>query len=163
GKSADNLLKIEQTIAAGKAAARPGGMTTTLASGERPHDILPPLDPIISRIEGVLKRKHQLILYGPPGTGKTYHTIRAARELAARQIFRKTFHALPAPERKEIEDRHVRLCTFHPGYGYEDFIEGLKPKTNDGHMVFERRDGIFKQLCQQAEQQQERCFYLLID
>jgi 5-methylcytosine-specific restriction protein B len=58
----------------------------------------------------------------------------------------------------------VRVCTFHPAYGYEDFLEGYRPITgNDGQLSFERRDGIFKRLCTDAAEHPDRHFYLLID
>ncbi len=57
----------------------------------------------------------------------------------------------------------VRVCTFHPGYGYEDFIEGLRPRTVNGQMVFEPRDGIFKRLCADASKQPGRHFFLVIE
>src|SRR5262249_7271519 len=126
---------------------------------------LPPLDPIAARIEYILRRKGQAVLYGPPGTGKTHHARRIARELAARQVFRKSYSSLTNTERTEIDGvaGMVQLCTFHPGYGYEDFIEGLRPETVNGHMVFERRDGIFKRVCEDAEKHANRHFFLVID
>ena len=126
---------------------------------------LPPLDAIASRVENILRRKGQVVLYGPPGTGKTYHALRVARELAARQVFGKTYSNLTNGQRIEIDGAAgiVRLCTFHPGYGYEDFIEGLRPETINGNLVFNPRDGIFKQLCEQAENHKNRSFYLIID
>ena len=57
----------------------------------------------------------------------------------------------------------VRMCSFHPAYGYEDFIEGYRPELHEGRMTFALRDGIFKQLCRDAEAQPERPFYLIID
>src|SRR5205085_2888178 len=57
----------------------------------------------------------------------------------------------------------VRAVTFHPAYGYEDFLEGYRPVLAGEQMAFERRDGIFKRLCQDAERASDRRFYLLID
>ena len=58
----------------------------------------------------------------------------------------------------------MRVCTFHPSYGYEDFMEGYRPQVGtDGSLVFERRDGIFKRLCANAAMQPDRKFYLVID
>ena len=57
----------------------------------------------------------------------------------------------------------VRMCSFHPAYGYEDFIEGYRPELHEGRMTFALRDGIFKQMCRDAEAQPGRPFYLIID
>lgn len=58
-----------------------------------------------------------LILYGPPGTGKTYHLTHA---LMPR--FRRNAADPAAPPR----GAHA-FVTFHQAYGYEDFIEGIRP------------------------------------
>ena len=47
-------------------------------------------------------------------------------------------------------DAFVRVCTFHPGYGYEDFIEGFRPTATAGTLSFKVKDGIFKRLCRAA-------------
>ena len=57
----------------------------------------------------------------------------------------------------------VRMCSFHPAYGYEDFIEGYRPQVGSGQLTFERRDGIFKKLCDEASSKSSRKFYLIID
>jgi 5-methylcytosine-specific restriction protein B len=58
----------------------------------------------------------------------------------------------------------VRFCTFHPSYGYEHFLEGLRPKTVNGRMVFEPEAGIFKDLCRDAQDDEEqRSYFLIID
>ena len=46
---------------------------------------------IPGRIQSVLERKRQIILYGPPGTGKTYWAMRTANDLAAYQIFGRSY------------------------------------------------------------------------
>ena len=58
----------------------------------------------------------------------------------------------------------MRTCTFHPAYGYEDFIEGYRPSTNEaGQLSFDLREGIFKRLCKDARKQPDRRFFLVID
>jgi len=126
----------------------------------------PSLSGIPGRIQAILERKGQVILYGPPGTGKTYWALRAARDLAAYAAFGQPFDALDATQKPQIQDGEkplLRLCTFHPAYGYEDFLEGYRPQNQNGQLVFERRDGIFKRLCADAAANPNRRFYLIID
>ncbi|WP_284947261.1 AAA family ATPase [Acidisoma cladoniae] len=164
GRSAANLLELEQrlsrrgTLPAAVSAPRPFAPAAETAP-------MPPLDQFALRIEAVLRRKGQVILYGPPGTGKTYRALAVANELAARHAFRKSFVDLTTSERKTVVDGDglVRVCTFHPGWGYEDFIEGLRPTTINGRMVFEPRDGIFKRLCADASKQSNQHFFLVVD
>ena len=131
---------------------------------------LPPyLTGIPARIQAVLERKGQVILYGPPGTGKTYWAQRTAYELAARASFDKTFEQLSPEQRFLIlgtdqeSSGKVRICCFHPAYGYEDFLEGLRPEATNSHLQFVPRAGIFKQLCQDALASPKDKFYLIID
>jgi 5-methylcytosine-specific restriction protein B len=164
GRSAANLLELEQrlsrrgTLPAAVSAPRPVAPAAETAP-------MPPPDQFALRIEAVLRRKGQVILYGPPGTGKTYRALAVANELAARYAFRKSFVDLTTSERKTVADGDglVRVCTFHPGWGYEDFIEGLRPTTINGRMVFEPREGIFKRLCADAYNQSNRHFFLVVD
>ena len=160
GRSAANLLEIERRIAFASQIQASGPRNEMPETKIKP---LPSLDTVSSRIAAILRRKGQVALYGPPGTGKTYRALAVAKELAARHAFRKTFGDLSTTEQSEITDGLVRICTFHPGWGYEDFIEGLRPKTIGGQMVFEPRDGIFKQLCIDAAKQPDRHFFLVVD
>lgn len=57
----------------------------------------------------------------------------------------------------------MRLCSFHPSYGYEDFLEGYQPEVANNQMTFVRRDGIFKRLCDAAQAEPDHSFYLIID
>lgn len=139
------------------------------AASDNSHVPLPPLEPLIASIRGVLERKGQVLLYGPPGTGKTWHAERAARELASRERFHSTFEHLNAEQRSQILGRGpehpgaVRMCCFHPAYGYEDFLEGFRPVLTGGQTSFELRDGIFKRLCHEAAAHPEHHYYLIID
>ncbi len=81
-----------------------------------------------------LARKKQVILFGPPGTGKTYIAERLARRLTA-------------------ENRGCwELVQFHPSYAYEDFIQGIRPITKAGQVVYERTEGRFLELCHRAQE-----------
>lgn len=122
---------------------------------------------LIARIQDVLVRKSQLILYGPPGTGKTHWAERSAHELAALWNFGQPLAALPASQRDRVvahdERSFVRMCSFHPGYGYEDFIEGYRPSLAGNIVHFALQDGIFKKLSATARDNPTLRYYLVID
>lgn len=92
------------------------------------------------------------ILYGPPGTGKTYHTIDKALEILGENLESRD-------EKKAKFDEYVKngqivFTTFHQSYGYEEFVEGIKPridsKENYKEIEYEIKDGIFKEFCERA-------------
>lgn len=145
---ADNKIAVEERL---MHAEPPTG--TPLSSRLRGRE---------GHVQSILDRKGQVILYGPPGTGKTYWAQRAAEALLAQHFFAKSSDALSDDERVVVE-RHIRLCTFHPAYGYEDFLEGYRPEERDGRLAFRLRDGIFKALCEEAAGHGEERFVLIID
>jgi 5-methylcytosine-specific restriction protein B len=158
-KALENRLAIEERLIQPKSSRliQTSAVTTT------------PLDGNVARILAILERKGQAILYGPPGTGKTYWAFRTARELAARGSFKRSYEALSPEERTVVDGSGsqaglVRRSTFHPSYGYEDFIEGYRPKpTDNGLMSFEVLDGIFKLLCDDAAKNPKQRWILVID
>ncbi len=162
GKSNENLLAIEQHIQA-PIPSKPTAKVSEITI-KRPVR----LTGIPGRIQSILGRKGQVVLYGPPGTGKTYWAEHAANDLAALTAFGQLFDALDENERNTVLGEGdkaglVRLCCFHPAYGYEDFLEGYRPRTVNGQVSFELRDGIFKRLCKDANAAPERNFYLIVD
>jgi 5-methylcytosine-specific restriction protein B len=125
---------------------------------------LAPLIGIMSRIDAVLQRKRQVILHGPPGTGKTHWAERAAEELAARAWFAVGARELTPGQRADLAaSGAIELCSFHPAYGYEDFLEGFRPVSRTGALQFELRDGIFKRLCARAVNVPHKPHFLIID
>ncbi|EAH6175396.1 AAA domain-containing protein [Campylobacter jejuni] len=92
------------------------------------------------------------ILYGPPGTGKTYHTIDKALEIFGENLESRD-------EKKAKFDEYARkgqivFTTFHQSYGYEEFVEGIKPvmnnEANSQEIQYKIKDGIFKDFCDKA-------------
>lgn len=61
----------------------------------------------------------------------------------------------------------MSFVTFHQSYGYEDFIEGLRPVLNDdsddGQVRYEIRRGVFVALCERARRDPEHGYALFID
>jgi 5-methylcytosine-specific restriction enzyme B len=89
------------------------------------------------------------IFYGPPGTGKTYNTILRAAEIVKNRTIDSYDEALQIFKSK-LHDQ-IEFITFHQNYSYEDFIQGLRPDTeNDKQLTFERKDGVFKVLADTA-------------
>ncbi|EAL2830734.1 AAA family ATPase [Campylobacter lari] len=99
------------------------------------------------------------ILYGPPGTGKTYYTIDKALEIISKEEKIQIPSEDDRANRKKLFDEYVEkgqivFTTFHQSYGYEEFVEGIKPhidsKENSKEVEYEIKDGIFKELCKKA-------------
>jgi 5-methylcytosine-specific restriction protein B len=138
--------------------------------GPMPHTPLPPLTGTLATIDEELRRKGQLVLYGPPGTGKTWHAWRAVEELAARGTFGRAWSSLSATEKADLIGRgapaaqRVWACTFHPSFGYEEFVEGLRPEPRaDGQLSFRVQPGLFRRVCAAAEKANGQPCFLIID
>jgi 5-methylcytosine-specific restriction protein B len=162
GKHENNLVEIERRLLDRNASLTPKPVEKT---GGRPQR----LEGIPGRVQAILDRKGQAILYGPPGTGKTHWARKTALDLAALKVFTRFFEELSSDEKVEVEGTTtkpglVRSCTFHPAYGYEDFLEGFRPYSNEaGNLIFQLRDGIFKQICSNAREKPHQKFFLLVD
>nr|WP_285904796.1 AAA family ATPase [Campylobacter jejuni] len=105
------------------------------------------------------------ILYGPPGTGKTYYTIDKALEILGENLESRD-------EKKAKFDEYVKkgqivFTTFHQSYGYEEFVEGIKPvmnnKVNSQEIQYEIKDGIFKELCENALNKEQKIHDLIVN
>jgi 5-methylcytosine-specific restriction protein B len=63
--------------------------------------------------------------------------------------------------------KRYTFVTFHQSYGYEEFVEGLRPVldvTNDsGQVRYEIRAGAFKELCRKARHSKDQYFAMVID
>lgn len=91
------------------------------------------------------------ILYGPPGTGKTYHTIDKALEILGENLENRDDKKAKFDE--YVKNGQIVFTTFHQSYGYEEFVEGIKPSLNsdeNSQINYKVKDGIFKELCKKA-------------
>ena len=102
-----------------------------------------------SKLKYQMNKSLNQILYGPPGTGKTYKTILKAAEIIEEKIIDDYTDALKI-FKDNLHDR-IEFITFHQNYSYEDFIQGLRPDTeNEKELTFERKDGVFKIISDKA-------------
>lgn len=136
----------------------------------------------------VMKLPLNQILYGPPGTGKTFNTINKALEIIFQDklqiedyengkvkesvLINKAKEDLGETNCKDLDNRKIlKKCfdkhkeagaivftTFHQSYGYEEFVEGIKPcglnegcNDNNAEIKYTVQDGVFTKLCQEAQ------------
>lgn len=63
--------------------------------------------------------------------------------------------------------RRYSFVTFHQSYGYEEFVEGLRPvlggDAEAGEIQYEIRSGVFKDLCRRARSAPDQRFAMVID
>jgi 5-methylcytosine-specific restriction protein B len=86
------------------------------------------------------------ILYGPPGTGKTFKTAELAVEICDGKVGESRAAVMARYEELRADGR-INFTTFHQAYGYEDFIEGLRPESIDGQITYPVRPGVFRRIC----------------
>ncbi|HEY1188780.1 MAG TPA: DUF2461 family protein, partial [Gemmata sp.] len=103
----------------------------------------------LDRVFGLLRLKRQLVLQGVPGTGKTF---------VARCLARLLTH-----DKSDC----VRLVQFHPGYSYEEFVEGIRARAGDGAgqtgVSFPVEDGLLCQFAEQARARPSEPHVLIVD
>ena len=92
------------------------------------------------------------ILYGPPGTGKTYTTFQRCVDICDSTVAGKTPEAIHERYRELVEEGRVEFVTFHQSYGYEEFVEGLRPESagDGGGFRLRVRDGVLKRIAKRA-------------
>ena len=103
-----------------------------------------------------------VIIYGAPGTGKTYGTAEYALKIIG----------VPVPDNRKdvmkaynnlVRSGQIVFTTFHQSYGYEEFIQGLRPDTESDRMSFKTVDGVFKKIADKALNDLENNYVIIID
>lgn len=96
-----------------------------------------------------MKEPLNQILFGPPGTGKTYNTI--IKSLQILSIDYTDYDDALDKFQQELGNR-IEFVSMHQSFSYEDFVQGLRPRTLDGTIQFEYVDGVFKKICSRASE-----------
>ena len=126
------------------------------------------LDPIIDTVDS-----KNLIFYGPPGTGKTYGSVKKAVELCVGENEAEELAKDQKVLRKKYDDLckqgQIEFVTFHQSFAYEEFVEGLRPITDNetnsefgGGFRLKAEPGIFRKICDSAESDVSGKNYVLI-
>lgn len=128
------------------------------------------------------------ILFGPPGTGKTYNSIAYAVAIC-NNLDERDENGLAAAEdelgvackdgKPSIADfttakqkydelkasERIDFVTFHQSYGYEEFIEGIRPKldSTSRDVSYELAEGVFKKFCEKAKEHPDQNYVFIID
>ncbi|MEU0953712.1 AAA family ATPase [Streptomyces niveus] len=138
----------------------------------------------VRKVRDLLEHKGQVVLQGPPGTGKTRLALNVALTLAGhadlieaapgeRAAVLAKLSAVPeeaegtgeAGASEEPRAARLTMVTFHPSYGYEDFVEGFRPDTTaDGAgLHLKMKDGIFLRVCAAAKKAPDDIYLIVVD
>lgn len=161
------FAKVDPTLFAKLTAhdAGSGSVPDTGSAQEGPPVALPE---DVQTVLDALERKGQVILHGPPGTGKTRLALGVALALDGRaHMLGSDVDAVQRAQAQAelLHGYRIRMVTFHPSYGYEDFVEGFKPDlsaTGPG-LTLALTDGLFHTTCSQAAAHPDQTFLLIID
>ena len=89
------------------------------------------------------------IFYGPPGTGKTYTTVERCVEICDGRL--PEDEGIRARYDELIREGRVQFVTFHQSFGYEEFVEGIRPKVKAGQISYEVEDGVLKRMAARTQ------------
>ncbi|WP_281982677.1 AAA family ATPase [Thalassorhabdomicrobium marinisediminis] len=124
----------------------------------------PEADTLTDTKKAPLPSAVNLILYGPPGTGKTYQTAWEAVRLCLGDEATAALNGqdgraeLMSTYRSLVSEGRIEFVTFHQSMSYEEFIEGLRPTTDQSEdssagtgFRLEPVPGIFRRISERAE------------
>lgn len=109
------------------------------------------------------------ILFGAPGTGKTYSTAEFASAIVEKRD--TLLGKMDEPARKALMLKYqsyvakglITFTTFHQSYGYEEFIQGIRPDLEAENVAFKKVDGVFKKAADTALADPDNNYVIIID
>ncbi len=164
GRTAPQPLVSEPAPTTEAHASFPAAADTTVSDADLPD--------AVRTVYELLRHKGQVVLQGPPGTGKTRLALSVALAVAgrgdvieappeARAAALTELSSVPA----DAQAARLSMVTFHPSYGYEDFVEGFRPDTaaEGAGLHLKLVDGLFLRVCKEAEEAPETTFLIVVD
>lgn len=109
------------------------------------------------------------ILYGAPGTGKTFASAEYASAIVEKRAVSESAstgterEALMRQYRRYVDAGYIAFTTFHQSYGYEDFMQGIKPDVENNGIRFCKADGVFKKIAARAMEDAGHNYVIIID
>lgn len=111
------------------------------------------------------------ILYGPPGTGKTYYTayfsVAICDGTTIAKLEEKPYGEVLERFNTLKKEGRIAFTTFHQSYGYEEFIEGIRPvmagEEEEKSIEYEIVPGVFKKFCDDASLVDDKLYVFIID
>ncbi len=111
------------------------------------------------------------ILYGPPGTGKTYYTayysVAICDGTTIAKLEEKPYGEVLERFNTLKKEGRIAFTTFHQSYGYEEFIEGIRPvmagEEEKKSIEYEIVPGVFKKFCDDASLVDDKLYVFIID
>ena len=109
------------------------------------------------------------ILYGPPGTGKTYNTayysVAICEDVSIDAVEKQSYEEVLKKFNNFKKMGRIDFTTFHQSYGYEEFIEGIRPvmsgEEETKSIEYEIVPGVFKKFCDENSQPDKRCVFII--
>lgn len=86
-----------------------------------------------------------------------------------KKIDKGTYSLNPNAELEELKEssksqqQFIRNVTFHQSYSYEEFIEGIKPNSINGKVVYTIEPGMFRIICEEAAADPANKYVMIID
>ena len=109
------------------------------------------------------------ILYGAPGTGKTFSAIEYAMAIIENRVIEQVSpteearRGLMTRYARAVESGRVVFTTFHQSYGYEEFMQGIRPDIDGDSIKFKKVDGIFKTVSEAAGRDPNNNYVIIVD